>query len=234
MKLCRRISIGAIILASLAFCLAATGQDQPGRGGGGRWADQPHVAGTITAIRPDAVDIQSQDGKAVTVKLSSDTRFRKDRAPAQLADFKVGDTIVALGEPQKDGSLVARVVASGFGGGAPRGGATAGMSREDLGKKFITGQVAKIDETKLTILRPDNVEQVIQPDENTSFRNEKGESVTLADIKVGDHVGGPGELKDGVFVPRTLNIGVPLHHRGPNGDKPPAPAPDEKLDPEKK
>ena len=45
-------------------------------------------------------------------------------------------------------------------------------------------------------------------DENTSFK--KGnESITLADIKVGDFVTGPGELKDNVFVAKELRSGRP-------------------------
>jgi hypothetical protein len=234
MKLFGRCRISALIFASLVLCLAAFGQDQPARRGG-RWADQPHVAGTITAIRPDALDIQTPDGKSITVNISSDTQFRKNRKSAQIADFKVGDRVMALGEQQKDGPFLARMIAAfGAGSGAPSGGFRADFSPEDLGKKFIVGQVAKIDDTKLTILRPDNVEQVIQPDENTSFRNDKGESVTLADIKVGDRVGGQGELKDGVFVPKILRIGVPSLPPGRNGYKSGSPTPDQKLQPEKK
>jgi preprotein translocase subunit YajC len=235
MKLGSRFWISAMIFASLVLCLAALGQDEPNRRAG-RWADQPHLAGTITAIRPDAFDIQSQDGKTATIQISSDTQFRKNRAAAQLADFKVGDRVMAVGEQQKDGPFLAKMVASfGAGYGAPAGGIRGGaFSREDLGKKFVIGQVSKIEDTKLTILRPDNVEQVIQPDENTSFRNDKGESVTLADIKVGDRVGGQGELKNGVFVPKILRIGVPNRTLGPNDARPPAPEPDQKPQPEKK
>ena len=36
-----------------------------------------------------------------------------------------------------------------------------------------------------------------------------GESITLADIKVGDSLGGPGALKNGVFVPTQLYIADP-------------------------
>ncbi len=79
--------------------------------------------------------------------------------------------------------------------------------RQELGKRFITGEVKKIDETKLTILRPDGESQVIEVDEGTSFRNQKRESITLADIKAGDHVFGRGEVKNGVFVPQVLNLG---------------------------
>ena len=74
-------------------------------------------------------------------------------------------------------------------------------------ESFIIGEVKKIDETKLTILRPDGESQVIEVDEGTSFRNQKRESITLADIKTGDHVFGRGEVKHGVFVPQVLNLG---------------------------
>ena len=79
--------------------------------------------------------------------------------------------------------------------------------RQELGKRFIIGEVKKIDETKLTILRPDGESQVIEVDEGTSFRNQKRESITLADIKTGDHVFGRGEVKNGIFVPQVLNLG---------------------------
>jgi len=83
------------------------------------------------------------------------------------------------------------------------------MMREQLGKKFIAGEVAKIEETKLTIKRIDGETQVIEVDENTSFRNSKRESITLADVKVGDRVAGRGDLKDGIFVAGSLNVGAP-------------------------
>ena len=38
---------------------------------------------------------------------------------------------------------------------------------------------------------------------------EAGESITLADVKVGDSVAGPGALKNGVFVPTQLYVGDP-------------------------
>jgi hypothetical protein len=86
--------------------------------------------------------------------------------------------------------------------------------REGMGKRFIAGEVTAINGTQLTIARPDGVSQTISADENTSFRKQN-ESVTLADIKVGDHVFGRGELKNDVFVPAELNVGQPgMMHRG--------------------
>jgi hypothetical protein len=106
------------------------------------------------------------------------------------------------------------------------------MMREEMGKKIIAGEIAKIDGTSLTINRPDGQTQVIQVDETTSFRNPRRESITLADIKVGDRVFGRGDLKDGVFVPAVLNVGAPgemrMMRRGPGeaapGQNPPPPA----------
>jgi hypothetical protein len=98
-----------------------------------------------------------------------------------------------------------------------------------MGKKFIAGEVAKIEDTKLTIKRVDGETQVIQVDENTSLRNSKRESVTLADVKVGDRVFGRGDLKDGVFVPAVLNVGAPgemMMRRGDGQRQGPPPAPE--------
>ena len=99
---------------------------------------------------------------------------------------------------------------------------------EDNGKTYILGEVAKIDGTKLTIRKPDNSEQVIEVDDDTSFRNERRESVTLADIKIGDFVRGQGALKNGVFVPHELHAGRArgaqrVTARRRTADSPPAP-----------
>jgi len=57
--------------------------------------------------------------------------------------------------------------------------------------------------------------------------NGGGESITLADIKVGDNVAGQGSLKNGVFVPTQLNVATPGGGQGRrrNGDRAPATEP---------
>lgn len=42
-------------------------------------------------------------GETAIVKVSSDTRFRRDRKEAHLADFKVGETVMILGEQHTSG-----------------------------------------------------------------------------------------------------------------------------------
>lgn len=207
----------AAIVACVALsCIA----QEPARPGGRRFADLQRAFGTIESIAPDKLVLKDRDGKSTTVKLTTETQFRKDRLPAKLEDFKVGDLAMAAGKPDTDGLLVAQFVAGGQMRGGP-GGMAGGppspeeMARMGLGTRFIAGEVKKIDETKLTILRPDGQTQVIQADENTSFRNDKNESVTLADVKIGDHVTGRGEMKDGIFVPQTLRVGVQFPPRPP-------------------
>jgi len=171
------------------------------RSGEGRFQG---VAGTITAIDKNQISLKPLDGNAVTVKVSADTRYRKDKQPASLTDFKVGDTVMVGGDPAGDDAWNARFVAL-------RSSARLDM-REAMGKRIIAGEIKGIDGTRLTILRVDGETQTIDVDENTSFRKQN-ESITLADFKPGDHVFGRGELKNGTFVAAVLNAGDPQQMR---------------------
>jgi hypothetical protein len=58
--------------------------------------------------------------------------------------------------------------------------------------------------------------------------NGGGESITFADIKVGDSIAGPGALKNGVFVPTELRVMDPAaagqrRRRGADGSSPDSP-----------
>ena len=196
-----------------------------------------NVVGKVTAVSKDSLTVAPlMGGDAVTVKVSDTTRVAKDRQPFKLEQIKVDDVVFARGE-LKNNSMQAAVVSvvnpemiqrlqqgGGPGGGANMG----GFNREDLGKKFIVGEVKAINETKLTIARPDGQTQDIEVDENTSFK--KGtESITLPDIKVGDFVRGRGELKENVFVPKELIVGRPQMRMmigGPGGQPPEQKKPD--------
>lgn len=183
---------------------------------GGRMRDRNFrgTAGTITEINGDTITLKDMRGTTATIKVTPSTQYRRDRQPAKLADFKVGDTVVVRGESSGENAWTAQGIMLNAGGTE---------MREQLGKKFIAGEITKIEDTKLTIKRIDGETQVIEVDENTSFRNGKRESITLADIKVGDHVAGRGDLKDGTFVPAVLNVGVPgeMMRRRPGGGQGP-------------
>ena len=186
-----------------------------------------NVVGKVTAVSKDSLTVAPLTGEGpVTVKVSETTRVMKERQPIKLEDVKIDETIFARGklngnvmEAATVGVVNPEMVQRVQQGGGLSGGMIAGFNREDWGKKFILGEVKAINETKLTIARPDGQTQDIEVDENTSFK--KGtESITLPDIKVGDTVRGRGELKDGVFVPKELIVGRPqmrIMMGGPGG-----------------
>ncbi len=225
----RKLAVLLLLTAAMAWAQSdpAAPQDQQSspqqqqgqwRGRGQRGNFQG-TGGTITAIEGDAITIKNMDGKQATVKVTPETRYRRDRQESKLSDFKVGDMIMVRGEPSGENTWTAQGIMSNQ--SMAQG---MMMMREEMGKKIIAGEVAKIDGTSLTINRPDGQTQVIQVDESTSFRNAKRESITLADIKVGDRVFGRGELKQGVFVPAVLNVGAPGEMRMMRREGPGAPA----------
>ena len=180
----------------------AQGHRRGGDGQGMRELFQNATSGTVQTVTADGLTVKKMDGTTVTVKTTKDTMYRRERQEAKLSDFKVGDNVIVAGDPAGENTVTARFV-------AVRPAGPNAMNPEDLGKKFIAGEVLKIDETKLTVKRPDGVEQVIEVDDDTSFKNSKRESVTLADVKVGDHVMGRGALKNGTFVPSEMMVGMP-------------------------
>ena len=193
----------------------ASPEAQPRREGRGMRQGQG-IAGTIGEIKKDGFTVKTLQGKTVTVKVTSETRFRKDRQDAKRADFKPGDMVMVGGEPAGSEAWTARFVASrqGVGEGDMQ------ALREGMGKQFIAGEVKAIDGTKLTIARPDGQTQTIEVDENTSFHKGR-DSITLPDIQVGDRVFGRGQLNSaGVFVPTTFNVGEMRMMMG--GERPPA------------
>jgi hypothetical protein len=215
------------------------------RGGGRNFPPGENVVGKVTSTGKGSLVVSPMaGGDAVTVNISDTTRVTKDRQPIKLRDIKINDLVFARG--QLSGGLMAAAVvgvvtpemaqriqqggfgmgrgngSGGGGGGFGSGAGAGGFNRDDLGKKFIAGEVKAINETKLTIARPDGQTQEIEVDENTSFKR-GNESITLPDIKVGDFVRGAGELKDNVFVPKELAIGrSPRMRTGEAGNPPPS------------
>jgi hypothetical protein len=204
----------SFILLFAALAIGAYAQDAPSgpppggmppEGGGQRGERRQFqgTGGTITGISADTIMLKNMDGNSVQVNVSSSTRYRKDRQQAQFSDFKVGDQVMVRGTPAGSNVWTAEVVAA-----RPANGPGSDAFREAMGKRFIVGEVKSINGTQLTIERPDGVSQTIAVDESTSFKKQ-GESITLADLKAGDHVFGRGEMKNDVFVPAELNVGDP-------------------------
>src|SRR5207247_1970762 len=91
----------------------------------------------------------------------------------------------------------------GPGMGGPGGGMM--MGGGELGKDFVFGEVKSVDAPKITVMRPDNVTQTLELNEETSLRKGR-ESVTMADIQPGDHVFVRGGVQANAFVPKMVMV----------------------------
>ena len=200
----------------------------PGRGGERR----PGLFGKLTAVHDRTIEITQSAGDTVTVKIGGSTQFRKDGEAAKLSDFKVGDIVFVRGEENPDHTWNAEVLGQrtgGFAGGAGggRGPGGGGMRPAGvLGQDYIFGEVKSVDAPKLTILRPDNVTQTVELNEETSLRKGR-DSVTMADIQAGDHVMVRGGMVSNVFQPKSVMVIGPeqwkrMQELGMPGGAPPA------------
>jgi hypothetical protein len=226
-----RLTGGLLLLAAgmalLQKSVWAQGQDDQ-REDRPAFAGGQMVRGTVTAVG-DHLTVKTEAGEVYRVVVSTNTRVTKDRQPVKLADIKVGDGLGAMGVLDAATKTVHAVFVGVVDAEQVK------KVREGMGKVYITGKVTAIDmdALKITVMRPDGVSQVISVDEGTSFKrggrtmaavvngspaeggaaggrgpgNEAGgESITLADVKVGDSVAGRGAVKNGLFVPTELGV----------------------------
>ena len=202
----RKFACLFLLLISMALIAQESQPEPPPQGGmgqgrrGGMMMRGRGTGGEIKSINGDTLTLQNREGEESTVKTSNDTQVRIDGKPAKLSDLKVGDRVMVRGTKGSDNVWTAEMVASNP--------AMEARMREGLGKEFIAGKVKSIDGTSITVDRIDGQTQTISVDENTSFRKQR-DSITLADIKVGDNIFGRGVLKEGTFVAAQLNVGEP-------------------------
>jgi hypothetical protein len=205
-----------LYLSLLVFCAAALGPARvPALGGAAqdqgaepnarltqRFGEGQGLFGRITAINKGSIELTKPDGTSVTVKITDKTEYRKDRQEAKLADFKAGDMVFVRLDEKAEQGLTALMIGGRSGGGGPQGG---GRGFGETGKDFVTGEVKSVDAPKLTVLRPDNVTQTLELNEETSLRRGR-ESITMADIQPGDHVVVRGAVQNNAFVPKNVMV----------------------------
>jgi hypothetical protein len=207
--------------------------------GRGRFAGMQRVGGTVTAVAGANVTIKAEDGTTYQIVTTDNTRLMRGRGVSlKLSDLKPGDGVMAMGNldaPNK--TLHAAMVISIDAEQMKKIEEEHKQELANLGKTLIVGRVTAIDldNATMTVERPDGISQTIGFDEGTSFRRGRiaagsgggmgfgagansaaatpatptGESITLADIKVGDRVEGPGQIKSGKFVPKELTVMTP-------------------------
>lgn len=217
---------------------------QNGQNGGGRrgqFAGMQRVAGEVVSVSGANVTVKAEDGSTVTVVTTDNTRIMKGRGvTVKVADLKPGDGVTAAGNLDAPNKTLHAAFLMAVDAAQVK------AMKDNLGKTYIAGRVMAIDldNAKLTVERPDHVSQVIGLDESTSFHRgrggfrmgngngmgageaatapaDTGESITLADVKVGDQVMGQGEVKAGTFVPKQLTVMTPGQgRRGGQGGAP--------------
>jgi hypothetical protein len=212
-----RLCLIALASATLSLTLPAIAQDGPpggmqggGMQGGGGMGMGRGVRGTVTAIHGKQATIKTDEGDVYTVITGDNTRVFKDREQAAVTDIHVGDMLMAGGEVDAQAKTVGAAFVAIVDAEQVK------KMHEQLGKTWISGKITGIEDTKITVMRMDGVSQTIAVDENTSFHKRR-DSITMADIKVGDPVNARGALKDGVFVAAQLGIGGMPGGMGPGG-----------------
>jgi len=147
------------------------------------------------------------------------------------------------GDENADRTVTAKLVGARTGGpgrgtGGGSGGGMMGTFGGTLGKDYVVGEIKSIDAPRLTVLRTDNATQVLELNEETSLRKGR-ESITMADIQVGDHLMAHGAVQNEVFVPKGVMVMGPEQWKRmqemvppgnttkPNGTEAPAPKPKE-------
>jgi hypothetical protein len=149
--------------------------------------------GKITALHESSLEISNPNGETVTVKLTAQTEFRKDRQPAKRSDFKVGDVIAVRGQENPDHTWTAQMIGA------------RSVNGEGRGPNMHAGEVKSVDAPKISVLRTDSVTQTIELNEDTSLHKGR-DAITMADVQVGDHLVAHGAMQDNVFVPKFVMV----------------------------
>jgi hypothetical protein len=161
------------------------------------------VRGVVTALSPGSFVVRTEEGQIVKVLYSANTRMMKDRQPIEKGDIHLGDELIAAGEMDRSAKTLGAVFLYDVDAAEVR------KAKEGLGKTWTAGKITSIHDLKITIAMIDSRQpEVIAVDEDTSFRK-RGESITLADIKVGDLISARGALKDKTFLAKILRVVEP-------------------------
>jgi predicted RNA-binding protein len=234
-----RLPLRALVFAALSVTLltpalrAQDAADQSARRA--QFAGMQRVNGEITAINGATLTLKDENGATFQIVTTDNTRVMKGRGnTVKLTDLKVGDGAMAMGNLDAPNKTLHAAVLIAVDAAQVK------ALRDNLGKTYINGKVTAIDldNAKMTVERPDHVSQTIAFDDSTSFKRgrggrmgggmgmgeapaaaaDSGESITLADIKVGDNVSGQGSVKAGVFTPTQLNVFTPGQGRRRSAD----------------
>jgi hypothetical protein len=209
----KRLILPLLLLAVAALSTCA--QDSPpqgnwGGGMGGGVGGGRGTGGVVTAISGSTITIKTEEGDTYQVFTSANSHIMKQREPIKISDIHVGDALMAGGEIDSKAKTIGAVFVAIL---TPEQAAQAKKMRDDYGKTWTAGEVTAIKDTDITVKRRDGVAQTISVDENTSFKKHR-DSITLADIQVGDRLMAQGALKGSSFLATSVTVGGPGNGRG--------------------
>ena len=222
----KRLILPLLLFALTAISLSAQDAPPPGgpdrgmMGGMGAMMGDRGVHGSVTAVNGSTLTLKTEEGETYQIFTSANTRIMKERQPIKPADIHVGDILAAGGERDAKAKTVGAVFVIVF---TAEQAAQAKKMRDDFGKTWTAGEVTSIQDTTINLKRMDGATQSVLVDENTSFKKHR-DSITLADIQVGDRLSAQGALKDGSFVATTVNVRNPERDgegRGPGAGQRP-------------
>ena len=193
------------------------------------------VRGTVTATSPEHLTVKTETGELYEVVLTPNTQIRKGRDPMKAADIRSGDAIGTLGEmdPAKKTihALMLVVVDTEQMKKAREAMGKTMISGTVTAIDELKITIKRTDDVMQTILVDEDTSfrrggrgmgMALGADGLGGFGGgrgprqgaagpapDAGESLTLADVKVGNVVAGPGSIKNGVFVPTQLAISDP-------------------------
>jgi hypothetical protein len=200
----KRLIFPLLLLSAFATTSSAqdAGPPQGEQGAGWPGGARPQH-GIVTAVSGTTITLKTDEGDAYQVLTSPNTRIMKERQPIKTTDIHAGDAVIAGGAVDDKAKTVGAVFVMVL---TAEQAAQAKKMRESFGKTWTAGEITSIKDLSITIKRMDNVSQTLTVDENTSFKKHR-DSITLADIQVGDRLRADGAVKDGVFVATAVNVG---------------------------
>jgi hypothetical protein len=227
-----KMLLAAVVTMLPVMVLAQDGQDP--RQGGAAFAGGQMVRGTVTATAADHLTIKTDAGETYQVSLSANTRLNKERQPVKAADIKVGDGVGAMGVLDPGTKMVHAVFVAVIDAeqvkkareGMGKVYITGKITAIDVDALKVTvmrpdgvSQVIGVDE-QTSFKRGGRGMAALasgaavvdagtmggRGGNGTGTGNSGGESITFADVKVGDSIAGRGALKNGTFVPTELGV----------------------------
>jgi RNase P/RNase MRP subunit p29 len=146
--------------------------------------------GTVTAIEGTTLVLDTLQGEK-QVTADEAIFWASDVENPSLADVQVGDQVVALGMPDEDGNLAARLVAI--------------ASAEELRQHTVRGKVTAMEGQTLVITTREGEKEVVTTSE-TYFHVPNVEEPGLDDIEVGCIISALGQKDGGTFTAQIVAV----------------------------